>query len=94
MGFGGGGMELRELDKHRLKAFQLISEERDRQISLDKKWTTEDYKLVVLGEEYGELCWAVQENFNELEEATHVAAVATHIIEDILKEYEPPTERV
>jgi len=84
----------------RLKALNLVSAERDRQIAL---WGNVYFKnylhaICVLGEEYGELCEAVNETVNEIKrpelggkenmikEATQVAAVAIKFIQMLLAE--------
>lgn len=80
------------------KALEYIVEERDRQRKL---WGEESHHmfewLSILGEEYGELCQAVNEHYlsNQrypelgtteviLTEATHVAAIATAILEGMI----------
>ena len=78
-----------------MSAIDLISAERQRQIAV---WGEEKHDpfewLAILGEEYGELCQAVNETYlmgqrypqlggvdNIIKEATHVGAVAAAIIE-------------
>ena len=77
------------------KAIGLISQERERQ---KEEWGEDIHSpfewLAILGEEYGELCQAVNETYlmgqrypqfggvdNIIKEATHVGAVAAAIIE-------------
>lgn len=70
------------------EALVLITRERDRQ---DEKWGTHFHHhlgekwAVILGEEYGEVCAALQGDGNLKEELSHVAAVATSWLEDIIR---------
>ena len=82
-------------------AVNLVNNERNRQ---DAKWGTQNHEpavwTVILGEEFGEFCEAVNETIfcygdnakpekggyeNMIEELTHVAAVATGAIECLMR---------
>ena len=86
--------------RYQEEALALITNERKRQ---DGLWGTSQYKdffefITCLGEEYGELCEALNEtcfpnkvkrpekggHHNILKEATHVAAVCVKIMEGLL----------
>jgi len=75
-----------ELDKEKFdKAMELVWEERKRQHSLHGHlWTSTQGEIVILGEEFGELCRAVNDNGNIEEEAIHVAAVAVKLLERLV----------
>lgn len=74
-----------------ITAFRAVRAERLRQ---DKKWGEQNhvyYKwATILGEEYGEVCRATFESSGNLkqiyEEASHVAAVAVAIMENVLRD--------
>lgn len=85
-----------------LDAIEKVASERSRQVEL---WGNEIHNpfewVAILGEEYGELCQAINETYllgqryperggveNIIKEATHVAAIALAIIEAFGKEGE------
>lgn len=93
-------MESEDISIERLAVFQMISAERDRQ---NKIWGVSTYRSIFegmccLGEEYGELCEALNETFdhsnkrpelggkdNIIKEACQVAAVCVKLIEGLMK---------
>lgn len=83
-------------------ALDMVKAERQRQESLwgDQSWNHPFEWISILGEEYGELCEAVNETLFEnaahpdrggfekiIKEATQVAAVAVAIIESIQRQF-------
>lgn len=75
----------------RIRALTLVDRERDFQ---DKKWgkdnshITPDRWMTILGEEFGEVCEAIQRsNVDDIKaELVQVAAVAVRYIEQILQD--------
>lgn len=89
---------------HMEEALQAVIAERKRQIKLfgDQSGTPLNAWLGILGEEFGELCEAINESTfensrhperggidNVFKEATHVAAVAVQLMEAILSGFRP-----
>ena len=73
---------------------RLVLDEMERQ---DRKWGDQrrhpgEYWATILGEEYGELCKAVLEEGNVVEEAIHVAAVALQIVRSVKAQQEATAE--
>jgi len=95
-----------EVKDFSLDAINLVLAERQRQ---DDKWGEQNNHVAIwttiIGEEYGELCEAVNETVfdngtnkggleNILKEASHVAATAVALIEGLLSEKEKQNGRI
>ena len=94
----------KQIPNTRVSALMIVNNERTRQ---DIKWGTQNHEpavwTVILGEEFGEFCEAVNETIfcygdnakpekggyeNMIEELTHVAAVAVGAIECLMRNKE------